>query len=163
MKTSNDYITIYKKQLEKGDLQKAYTILVKYVLTLKSQLSKTLNNKFSFGNVSQGYMDYTYFPFFDVFLRERKLRLGIVLNHQELRFELWLMGQNSEIKRQYWDIFKTTKWIKNPKKQHKYAALDIVLVETPDFNNLDLLTKKLEKETIRYAEEVLDCLKKLEK
>ena len=74
MKNFNNYVAIYKEQLEKGDIQKAYTGLVRYMLNLKTHFSKTMTNDFSFGNTSQGYMDYTYFYFFNEFLRERKLR-----------------------------------------------------------------------------------------
>lgn len=45
------------------------------------------------GNISSGYMDYSYFPFTTTdFLRTHKLRFGAVLNHPQMRFELWLMG-----------------------------------------------------------------------
>jgi len=86
-KTLNEYIDIYKEQLDKGNIQKAYTALIKYVQTLKVHLSKKVN-KYSYGNVAQGYMDYTYFYFFDKFLRSKELRFGIVLNHNKLRVEL---------------------------------------------------------------------------
>ena len=37
--------------------------------------------------------------FINEFLRERKLRFGIVLNHEKMKFELWLMGQNAGIQK----------------------------------------------------------------
>ncbi len=76
----NEIIANYKDLLEKGEVQIAYKTLLDYVWFLKSHFSKVLSEKFSFGNVSPGYMDFTYFPFFDTFLRSRKLRFGIVLS-----------------------------------------------------------------------------------
>ncbi len=159
MKKLGDYVAIYKEQLDKGDIQKAYTGLIKYVLSLKSHLSKEMSDEFSFGNVSQGYMDYTYFYFFNDFLRENKLRLGVVLNHEKIRFELWLLGQNAEVQKTYWDLLKTTKWNKDQSVMPKYSVLEVVLESNPDFNNLDTLTVKIEKEAINVSNEIIEYLK----
>lgn len=159
MKNFSDYVTVYKEQLKKEDIQKAYTGLVKYVMVLKSHFTKKLSDTFLFGNISPGYMDFTYFPFFNDFLREQKLRFGIALNHKEMRFELWLMGQNIETQKQYWDLLKTTRWNKGQIAMPKYSVLEVVLVENPDFNNLDTLTSKIEKEAIILSEEIIDHIK----
>ncbi|HCO67659.1 MAG TPA: hypothetical protein DIT04_07895 [Dysgonomonas sp.] len=159
MKTMNDYAALYKEQLAKGDIQKAYTALVKYVSFLKTHFSKTMINDFSFGNTSQGYMDYTYFYFFNDFLRERKLRFGIVLNHEKMRFELWLMGQNTEVQSNYWNLLKQTKWNEKQTTKPKYSELEVVLVEKPDFDDLDLLTQQIEEKVAYYTEEIMSYLK----
>ena len=67
-KSLNEYIAAYKGLLEQGDIQIAYENLCKYVMTLKAHFSKKFSDRYSFGNVSPGYMDFTYFPFFDDFL-----------------------------------------------------------------------------------------------
>lgn len=156
--TFNDYAALYKELLEKGDVQKAYTALIKYVLTLKSHFSKKVD-KYSYGNVSQGYMDYTYFSFFDKFLRDKELRFGIVLNHNKVRFELWLMGRNAEVQKKYWNILKATKWNENQVAMPKYSVLEVVLVENPNFNNLEDLTQNIENGVICISEEIIDYLK----
>lgn len=58
MKTLNDYVTVYKEQLEKGDIQKAYKGLLKYSYSLKTHLSKQFEDRFSFGSAGQGYLEY---------------------------------------------------------------------------------------------------------
>lgn len=113
MKDFNKYVSIYKDALEEGNIQKAYICLVKYVSNLKSDFSKTYIDRFSCGNVFPSNMDYTYFYFFNNYLRALKLRFGVVLNHEKLRFELWLMGQNKDVQKQYWELLKSTKWNKN--------------------------------------------------
>ena len=95
-------IEIYKEQLNKGDIQMAYFTLMKYIAELKALFPKEYHT----GNISFGYLDYTYFPFFNQYLRNHKLRFGIVLNHNKMQFELWLMGQNADIQNKYWDILK---------------------------------------------------------
>lgn len=158
MKTLNEYVSIYTKQLEKGDIQKAYMGLLKYMMSLKSSLQNKLSDKFSFGNMSPGYMDYTYFSFFDNYLRSKNLRFGIVLNHEKARFELWLMGQNNEVKSKYWNLFKTTKWVEDKAKMPKYPNFEIILVENPNFDKLDALTHEIEKNAVLHSNEIIDFL-----
>ena len=159
MKNFSEYVAVYKEQLQKEDIQKAYEGLIKYVMVLKSHFSKELSDKFLFGNISPGYMDFTYFPFFNDFLREQKLRFGIVLNHKKVRFELWLMGQNIEIQRNYWNLLKTSQWNKEQIAMPKYSVLEVILVENPDFNELDILTSKIEQEAIILVHEIIDYIK----
>ena len=159
MENLNDYIAVYKQQLEKGDIQKAYRGLLKCMMNLNAYLAKSLSDKFTFGNISPGYMDFTYFPFSNDFLKKQKLRFGIVLNHEKIRFELWLMGQNAEIQSKYWDALKNTKWNKNQSGMPKYSVLEAVLLDTPDFNNPEYLQKIIEKETIRLTGEIIVYLR----
>jgi hypothetical protein len=99
-KTSlNSLVAIYKKQLDGGEIQVAYTELVKFVASLKTRFSRTLCDRFLFGGIFQGYMDYTYFYFANTYLKKRKLKLGLVLNHVEMRFEIWLLGQTKDIQK----------------------------------------------------------------
>lgn len=142
-KSLNDYIKNYKVELDKGDIQIAYEQLLKYVMTLKVCFQKMQPDDFTFGNVYLGFMDYTYFYFFNDFLRSKKLRFGIVLNHSEMQFELWLLGQNAEVQNRYWELLKTTKWNAGQTAKPKYAILEAVLIENPDFNDLDALSDKI--------------------
>ncbi|MBK5719875.1 hypothetical protein JGH11_03225 [Dysgonomonas sp. Marseille-P4677] len=159
MEDFNRYVFLYKEALGEGNIQKAYTGLVKYVLSLKAYCSQHMADKYSFGNVSPGYMDYTYFPFFDEFLRKKKLRFGVVLNHEKIRFELWLMGQNAEVQKEYWHLLKSTKWNKEKTTMPKYSVLEVVLVDNPDFDQLDVLTQSILGETTKLASEIMDYLK----
>ncbi len=43
----------------------------------------------------------------------------------------------------------------------KYSILESVLLENPNFNNLELLTEQIEKETIQISDEIIDHLKKV--
>jgi hypothetical protein len=88
MKDLNYYVNSYKEQLEKGDIREAYTGLVKYITRLGTSLSKNLSKSYSFGALFQGYMDYTYFYYSNDFLKRRKLKMGLVLNHPKVQFEV---------------------------------------------------------------------------
>ncbi|MGL5436113.1 MAG: DUF7000 family protein [Lachnospiraceae bacterium] len=159
-KKLNDYVNTYKVQLEKGDIQIAYEHLLKYVMSLKAYFQNTQSDRYSFGNVSPGYMDFTYFPFFDDFLRERKLRFGIVLNHQQMRFELWLMGQNAEVQNQYWELLKTTKWNIGRDNMPRYSVLETILVEELNFNDLDALSVEIASASVDITKEIMNYIPK---
>lgn len=163
MKNLKHYVAIYQEQLDKGEIQIAYAALVKFVMNLKTEFSKSSAQQYSFGNILQGYMDYTYFYFSNDFLKSKKLKYGIVLNHQKMRFEIWLLGSTADVQRKYWNILKTSKWNADRTEMPKYSILEAVLVENPDFDNLNLLSKKIEKNFIKTADEIMDELKRDEK
>ena len=159
-KTLNDYVSLYKAQLQNEDIQIAYERLLKYLMAVKAYFEKTLPNKYSCGNVSPGYMDFSYFPYSDTFLKNKELRFGIVLNHKEMRFELWLMGRNAKIQKEYWNLLKNTKWNKNKPAMPKYSIIEIILVVEPDFDKLDELTAEIVKQTDLYSNEIISYIKK---
>ena len=155
-KSTNDYVSIYHSALQKGDIQIAYGRLVKYVMALCAHFSKRTNSLV--WNVSPGYLDYTYFPFFNEFLREKKLRFGIVLNHLDMRFELWLMGQNAVVQSAFWARLKGARWNRHRLDMPKYAVLEAVLVDIPDFDDPERLTAMLELAALELADEILPYL-----
>lgn len=161
MKPLNDYIAVYKGILEQGDVQIAYENLCKYVMSLKTHFSRKYAGRYTFGSISPGYMDFTYFPFFDDFLRGRKLRFGVVLNHREARFELWLMGQNSEVQIYYWKQLQYAKWNKGRLVMPAHSVLEVILAEDPDFNHLDRLTEAMIDCVLPLAEEIEDSVTKI--
>lgn len=161
MENLNKYIAIYKEQLDKGDILVAYNELVKFVMKLRTGFIKRLSDKYSFSGILHGYMDYTYFYYSNDFLKTKKLKLGLVLNHLEMRFEVWLLGNTKPIQEKYWELSKNTKWNKDRDEMPEYSILEAILVENPDFNNLDKLTEKIAVEMIKSSNEILNYLKAL--
>ncbi|MDP2091178.1 MAG: hypothetical protein Q8K30_06305 [Candidatus Gracilibacteria bacterium] len=161
MNNLNEHIAVYKEQLAKGNIKIAYDGIVNFTTNLKTIFSKNLSDRFSFNGIFKGYMDYTYFYFTNDYLNDRKLKFGLVLNHNEMRFELWLLGQTKNIQKEYWDLLKSSKWNKDKTKMPKYAVLESVLIKNPDFNDLDLLSQNIEKNLIKVSDEIISELKKL--
>ena len=159
MKSLNDYVAIYKEQLEKGDILIAYNQLVKFVMKLRVDFIKNLSDQYSFSGILHGYMDYTYFYYTNDFLKSKKLKLGLVLNHLEMRFEIWLLGNTVKIQKEYWDLLKASKWNKDREEMPKYSILEAVIESEPDFDDLSLLADKIEKQLIKESEEIIDALK----
>lgn len=159
-KNLNTYVSAYKELLKAGEVQFAYAQLVKYVQRLKTDFSNDVTNDFSVGNVFQGYMDYTYFYLTNDYLKSKKLKLGVVLNHKEANFELWLLGQTKDVQEKYWNLLKNTKWIKVP-QMPQYSIFEVALVKNPNFENLDKLTDELKKKFNTISAEVLISLKQV--
>ena len=152
-KNLNHYVTAYKELLINGDVQVAYTELVKYVQKLKTVFSKDLSDTYSVGNVFQGYMDYTYFYLSNDFLKDKKLKFGVVFNHSHVRFEAWLLGQTKDIQEKYWKLLKNTKWI-NGSEMPQYSIFEVILMENPDFDDLDKLTENIKNKLVSVAEDI---------
>ena len=154
----NECIDIYKNSLQDGNIQKAYFTLTKYVSELKYRFPK----EYKTGNISFGYLDYTYFPFFNDFLRGKKLRFGIVLNHKKIQIELWLMGQNRGLQEKYWDLLKDTKWNEHIKDMPKYSVLELCLDSNLDFNNKDVMTDRILERVVMAAKEIEKFIQDME-
>ena len=158
MKNLNKYVSIYQDQLKKGDILIAYNELVKFVMNLRTEFIKSHSDKYSFAGILHGYLDYTYFYYSNDFIKSKKLKFGLVLNHVEMRFEIWLLGNTIPIQKKYWELLKNTKWNKKA-EMPKYSIFEMTLVENPDFNNLDRLTEKIETKMMEASGEILDYLK----
>lgn len=146
MRSLDDSVAIYKQQLALGDVQIAYTQLIRFMMDLDAHLSKELSSDYNFGNIFQGYMDYTYFYYTNDFLKSRKLKLGLVLNHTEMRFELWLLGQTKQVQKKYWHYLESTKWCMQHESMPKYAIFEAVIVDNPSFNDSAMLIKLISDE-----------------
>jgi len=159
MKDLNHYVNIYKEQLQKGDILIAYNELVKFVMKLRTDFIKSLSDQYSFAGILHGYMDYTYFYYSNEFLKKRKLKLSLVLNHKKMQFEVWLLGQTIPIQEKYWGYFKATKWNKNRTTRPQYSILEAVLIVHPDFNDLEKLSKQIEDQLELVTDEIIQDVK----
>src|SRR5574344_2414084 len=148
---------VYKRQLEMGDVPRTYQGLVGFMRNLRTYFIKKYPVDYSIGSLYTGEMTITYFPFTPKTLKEQKLKIAIVFNHQKIRFEIWLAGQNRQIQKKYWEIFKDSDW-------HKYhipssitdgfSIVDNILVENPDFDNLEILTEQIESGALEFIKEM---------
>ncbi|MEY8870811.1 hypothetical protein AB9K24_14990 [Meridianimaribacter flavus] len=155
----NKYVAIYKEQLAKGDILIAYNGLVKFVMKLRTDFIKNLSNKYTFAGILHGYMDYTYFYFSNDLLKSKKLKFALVLNHLEMTFEIWLLGNTLSVQKTYWELLKMSKWNENRSEMPKYAVLEATLVSHPDFNSLDKLSKQIEDQMLQVSKDIISTLK----
>ena len=153
----------YKKQLQKGAIQKACQGLMAYIMRLRSYFENKYPDYSISGNLYLGYMDMTYFSFFPESLKHRGLKVGIVFVHDRFRFEVWLFGYNKGVQAKYWKLFKESGWNKYhiPSTTKGIdSILEGILVENPDFGDLDALTRQIERGTLKFIEDVENFLSK---
>ena len=147
----------YKKQLEKGAIQKAYQGLMEYIMDLRTHFQTKYPDYFVSGSIYYGYMDMTYFSFIPPSLKERKLKPAIVFVHGTFRFEVWLAAYNKQVQSKYWKLIKESGWNKYhivPTIKGYDSIIEDVLVENPDFSDLDALTEQIERGTLKFIKDV---------
>jgi hypothetical protein len=110
-------------------------------------------------------MDMTHISFTSEALQKRRLKIAIVFLHEEFIFEAWLSGRNKEVLREYWHLLKEHEWEKyrvvEPVKGID-GILEHILVDDPDFSDLDALTFQIERETLKFIDDVENVLSKYE-
>lgn len=154
-----EFISEYKEQLEIGSIQKAYKGLIEYIMALKTHFTNKYPNGFTPGHLYCGYMDITYFTFTPDYLKNQKLKVAVVFEHEKMQFRVCLAGQNKQIQKKYWQIFKDNCWNKYyipPTPQD--VVIENVLVENSDFTNLDSLTEQIEAGTMSFIKDIMQVL-----
>ena len=162
MESMSEYINEYRKQLDKGVIQRAYQGLMKYIMDLRTHFSKKFPD-FAPGNIYHGYMDMTYFPISPESLKSRKLKIAVVFNYDQFRFEVWLAGYNKQIQQKYWELFKESdlnKYRIPSATKGVDSIVEYTLADNPDFDDLDGLTKQIEKGTLNFISDIEDFLSK---
>lgn len=156
----HEYMQEYRNQLEKGHIQEAYRGLMGYIRNLRTYF-KNKYPEYSVSSIYQGYMDMTYFSFSPESLKHRKLKVAIVFIHETFRFEVWLAGSNKKVQNEYWKLFKEDDWDKYhipPTIKGIDSIVEHVLVEDPDFSDLDDLTEQIEIGALKFIDDVEDFL-----
>lgn len=152
-------ITQYQKVLADGHVQRAFRALMEFMLKLRTQFIQHYPSGYVSSGLHPGYLDISYFPFTPVALKQQKLKIAVVLNHEEMQFEVWLAGQNKTIHKKYWEIFQGSDWPKDniaPSPEH--MILREVVVASPDFDEPQLLMNEIESCTMTFIEEVMAVL-----
>lgn len=161
METFHESMAEYRKQLQRGSIHQAYKGLMEYMLNLRTFLMSRHPDDYISGSLYFGYMDMTYFSFYPKTIKDRNLKIAIVFNHLKFTFEVWLAGVNKQVQQKYWKLFSTSGWEKYqvvPTTQGVDAIVEHVLMENPDFRDLDSLSEQIEAATLIFIQEVEDFL-----
>jgi hypothetical protein len=157
MASFHEDLNEYRKQLEQGAIQRAYKGLMEYIMDLRTHFKNKYPDYFVSGSIYYGYMDMSYFSCFPESLKQRQLKVAVVFLHEAFRFEVWLAGSNKQVQSNYWKLFKESSWNKYqlvPTTQGADSILEHILVDSPDFRDLDAVTKQIESGTLNFIEDV---------
>jgi len=164
MKSFPESMSEYKKQLSKGDIIQAHQGLMDYFRVLRSFFENEYPDYSVPGNIYYGYMDMTYFSIIPESLKTRRLKIALVFNYEAFRFEVWLAAKNKGIQTKYWQLIKHHNWNKFhvvPETTGYDSIIENVLVDDPDFSDLDQLTEQINKKTMEFITAVEDFLTKI--
>jgi hypothetical protein len=102
-------------------------------------------------------MDLTYFSFIPKSLKQRRLKAAIVFVHSTFRFEVWLAGYNKQVQSKYWKLVKEIGWNKYhlvTNTEGMDSIIESVLIDKPDFSDLEALTKQLDRTALGFIKDV---------
>ena len=128
---------------------------------LRLFFQKEYDTIFKLGKIYQGAPNFSYFSLTTVELKKQKLKFVIILNHKELSFSICLSGQNKSIRKKYWYIFKDSDWNKYHLAEsidNSLSIIDQTIIKEPDFNNRMSLTEQIEKESLKFINEIKSIL-----
>jgi hypothetical protein len=149
MHSASEDMNEFRRQLEKGTIQKAYGTLLSYMKRLRTSFKNNLAGS-TVSGLYQGYMDMTYFALFPSSLKHHNLKIAIVFNYEAFRFEGWLAAGNRKVQRQYWELFKDSQWpeyrVVTPAKGID-SIVECDLATDFDLDDPDALTASIEKAT----------------
>jgi hypothetical protein len=160
-KSLNARISVYKKVFANGEIQKTYQNLVAIVQNVRTEFSRKYKEEFSVANVLHGYIDFTYFYLQNEYLKKNKLKLAIVLNHQQVHFELWLLGQTKDVQIRYWEKLKDVDWV-NDGSMPEYSIFEITLLANPDFDDTKKLSESIFNAFESLSREIINTLEEYE-
>lgn len=145
-----------RKQLGKGAIQKAHRALLSYMMDLRTHF-KNGHTSFAVSGLYQGYMDMTYFAIFPPSLKHHDLKVAIVFNYDAFRFEAWLAGSNRKVQRQYWELFRDSKWADYrvvPPASGIDSIIECDLAKDFDLNDPHALTSMIETTTAAFIDDI---------
>ncbi len=161
MESFHEYIDEYRKQLEKGSIIKAYRGLMGYIMDLRTHFKNKYPDYFVSGSIYFGFMDMSYFSFYPESLKQRNLKIALVFIHATCSFEVWLAGANKQVQQKYWKLIKESEWNMYrtvPTTKGVDSIIVHTLVDTPDFSDLDTLTKQIERSTLNFIKDIENFL-----
>ena len=128
-------------------------------MKLRTSFQKSFSSDYKCSGILHGYMDYTYFYYTNDFLKARKLKLALVLHHMDMQFEIWLVGNTIDIQKKYWLLLRDSSWNIEKKEMPKYAILETVIVDTPNFDDLTSLEQYIQKKVHEVSESIIADIK----
>ncbi len=159
-RTDNDNLIPCGKQSEEDRIQKDYKKLLACIKGLRTYLKKTYPIDYKTGSIYQGNINFSYFPFTPISLKNQKLKIVIIFSYNKMQFGICLAGQNRQIQKKYWDIFRNSDWNKYhiPNNLEGFSIVEHILMERPNLNNFNTLYQHLEAEAMKFIGDIVEVL-----
>jgi hypothetical protein len=156
MHSSQQDMHALREQIARGSIRRAYRALISTTMGIRAHF-KAGHPSFEVSGLYQGYLDMTYFAVVPPSLKSGGLKIAIVFNYDEFQFEAWLVGRNRKVQREYWELFRDSRWpsyrVVAPATGVD-AIVEYVLVSEPDFRDPDALTSLIEAGTLVFIRDM---------
>lgn len=157
MHTLSEDMGELRRLLEQGSLRHAYRGLMSYMQSLRMHCKTQRLAVSAVSALYQGFMDMTYFALFPPALEPHGLKIAIVFDWDDFRFEAWLAARNREIQRRYWELCKERPWpgyrLVTPAKGVD-SILECDLAPDFDLDDPETLTSAIETTTVAFIAEI---------
>ncbi len=135
--------------------------VISFMKQLKAALEKKYREDYYTGQLYVGEGTITYFPFTPLDLKKLKLKIALVYVYPDDRLEIWLAGQNKNIQKAYWELFRGSDWNKHfipPTIRDRFSIVESVLAEHPDLDRFEELAVKAEQKALGFIRDVQEVL-----
>lgn len=160
MATLNEQIREYTRQLQDGQIQKAYKGLLTFMSELKTYIEVN-HPEYAGGGLYSGYMDMTYFAITPAALKNLKLKIAVVYLHEESKFETWLAANNRPIQAD-WHVKLSQKSIAPYTLEKLQPGVDAIIAATltaqPDFDQPEQLKQEIATKVYEFTQDMLALL-----
>jgi hypothetical protein len=156
MNTMQADIESFRQQLAQGSVPRAYRALVDFMLGLRTHFQKGAAG-YDVSGLYQGFLDMTYFALFTPTLKRHDLKVAIVFDYPDFRFEAWLSARNRNLQRQYWELFRDNRWPAYRVIEPATGIDSIIecdLAHGRDLADPEALTTKIETKTTRFVADI---------
>ncbi|MCC5895205.1 MAG: hypothetical protein JJU16_07045 [Alkalibacterium sp.] len=143
--------------LKKTHVQEGYKGLIVYIKGLRNYFKKKYPEYDVSANLYQGYLDLTFFSLTTPLTQSRDLKYIIVFNYDKMQFEVWLSGKNRAVMSDYHKTFSRCQlnaYSLTEDKKGMSAIIEYVVVEHPDFDALDELTKQIDAGVVSFIKSI---------
>jgi hypothetical protein len=157
MENINKGLYEYGRLLRENDLRKYYKYLIEYIMGLQKHFKEKYQEYEVQKNLYQGYLDLTFFTLTTIQTKQRDLKYAIVFIHDKMQFEVWLSGKNRTIMSKYHDKFSDYdlgNYLLTADEKGMSSIVVSIIVEDPNFDNLNELTNKIDESVISFINEI---------
>ncbi len=158
---NKENLSYHNRSVKQDHIQLNYHQLIGYMKKLRAFFHKEYASDFILGTIYQGNPDFSYFSLTTEELKKQKLKFVIIFNHKMMCFTICLSGQNKSIRKKYWEMFKGSNWSTYHLAESINSSLSIIdheIIEKPNFDNIHILTKQVEAESLKFISEIRGIL-----
>ncbi|NLD37808.1 MAG: hypothetical protein GX654_13155 [Desulfatiglans sp.] len=107
----------------------------------------------------------TYFALFPEELKARDLKLAIVFNYENFKFEVWLAARNRKVQKRYYELLLKSGYKKHPLIEPAVgidAIVTAILKGDPSFEDESILTAEIIEGVTAFEKDIVTFLNKVD-